>query len=52
MLCRYQETGDVSTRPKTGRMRATTPQEDEKLVEVSRRNPKMTATEIAVSEGL
>ena len=40
---RYEQEGDVSTRPKNGRSRVTTVAEDQELVHTSRRNPQKTS---------
>ena len=48
---RYQEEGDLSTRPKCGRSRKTTVEGDERLVEASLDDPKRTAVSLGRLDG-
>ena len=43
---RDEEEGDISTRPKNGRPRKTTPAEDQQIVQDSRSNPKKTSVQL------
>lgn len=46
LIVRYQEEGDLSTRPKTGRHRVTTAVQDQHMQNLSVEDPFKTAVEI------
>jgi len=49
---RYEEEGDLSTKPKTGRHRVTTQAEDGRITDASIADPKMSSLEIQRTLGM